>query len=208
MSVVTINYTDNVAVVAAANLARGSTARGTLDLRAKLGARLFVRIGRQGTTALTNGVDVLIRALLNNDAAQGAHPAGIPALLSSTVAASSTTVSTDSNSGQPLLTVASGTGFAAGDTISIVDASFTPTRLEFHRISKISGGAITLDRNLAASHTSVQGDRVINKADVFAPVWLDGGTLYECVFDYGDDAAGESVTVEARAQTLDSYTNT
>jgi hypothetical protein len=206
---VTASFTDNVSVVAAAVLARGSTARGTLDLRSKYGAYLFVKIGRGGTTGLTNGVDVRINRVLNNDTATpgGVHPGGIP-LLSSIAAAASTTIgNADANSGQAVVTVASTTSFAAGDLICIQDADAGVTRLEFQRVSKVAGGAngtLTLDRNLQYTHTSLVADTVRNKADVFAPIWLAGGSLWEVIFDYGDDAAGDSVTVQAKAQTYDS----
>lgn len=207
MATVNPVFTDAVSVVAAQVLARGSTVRNTIDLRQEFGAYLFVKIGRGGTTALTNGVDVLIRRLLNNDGASAgaAHPAGTPALLSSTTAATSTTVDADSNSGQATLNVASTTGFAAGDIICIQDSGGGVTRLEWQRISKITnpgaGGELVLDRNLTFTHTGAQADTVRSKADVFAPVWLPGGALWEVVFDYGDDSAGESVTVQALAQT-------
>lgn len=210
MPSVTPVYTDNVAVVSAAVLARGSTTRGTLDLRAKFGAFLFIKIGRGGTTALTNGVDVLIRRVLNNDGASAgaAHPAGMPALLSSTTAASSTTVDADSNSGQATLNVASTTGFAAGDIVCIQDSGAGVTRLEWQRVSKVTNpgasGELVFDRDMTFTHTGAQADTVRNKSDVFTPIWMPGGSLWSVVFDYGDDSAGESVTVQALAQTLDS----
>lgn len=196
-------WTDNVSVIAAAVLARGSTTRGTLDLRAKFGARLFIRMGRGGTTGLTNGVDVLVRALVNNGAAGGASPAAVIPLLSQTAAGASTTVAADSASGQAALNVALITGFAAGDLICVQDADAGVTRLEFHRISKTATGVLTLDRNLDYTHTAAQADTVRNKADAWTP-WLPGGALYEVVLDYGDDAAGDAVTVGVIAQTYDS----
>lgn len=206
MSSVTPVYTDNVSVIAAAVLARGSTTRGTIDLRSKLGARLYAKLGRGGTTALTNGVNLLIRPVVNNNGASAGavHPYSID-MLSQTVAASSTTCATsDSNSGQAALNVASITGFAAGDLICIQDSGGGVTRLEWHRVSKTATGVLTLDRNLSFTHTSAGADTVRNKADVFPPIWVPGGSLYEVIFDYGDDAAGDSVTIQCLAQTHDS----
>lgn len=142
-------WTDPTSVIAAATLARGSTSRGTLDLRTKFAARLFIKIGRGGTTALTNGVDVLVRPLVGNDAATVGyqHPGAAVQLLSQIAAANSTTVNTDSNSGQAALNVASITGFAAGDIICIQDSGGGVTRLEWHRVSKTATGILTLDRN-------------------------------------------------------------
>lgn len=207
MPTITPGWTDNVNVVSAAVLALGSTARGTLDLRTKKGADLFIKIGRGGTTGLTNGVNVLIRPVLNNDTATagGAHPGGID-LLSSTVAAVGTTVSSDSAAGQAVLTVASGTGIVAGDLLCIQDSGGGVTRLEWQRVSKISGGTVTLDRFLQFAHTAAQADTVRDQSDVFPPIPIRGGTLWEVIFDYGDDAAGESVTVQCKAQTYDSDT--
>jgi hypothetical protein len=200
-------WTDNVTVVTPQVLARGSSVSGTLDLRSKLGAMIMPRVGRGGTAALTNGVDVIIRPILNNGTASaGVREAAGTALLSSTAAANSTTVNVDSNSGQKELKVAAITGWAVGDWLCIQDSGGGVTRLEFARISKLSvasGTGVTLDRNLAYSHTSAQADTVRNKSDVFNEIWIYGGALWEVVFDYGDDSAGDSVTVCAKARTLD-----
>lgn len=205
MSTITPTWTDNVSVITEQVLIRGSTVRGTLDLRTKFGAMLFCKVGRGGTTALTNGVDLLIRRVLNNDAAiaGGVHPVHV-ALASSTTAASSTTVSSDSNSGQAALNVTSIAGFVAGDLICIQDSGGGVTRLEWQRVSKTATGVLTLDRNLQFTHTAAQADTVRNKSDVFNPIWVPGGSLVEVIFDYGDDSAGDSATVQALAQTDDS----
>jgi len=195
-------WTDNVSVVASATLARGATTSGTIDLRSKRGAYLFVRIGRQGTAALTNGVDCLIRRTINNNGAP--FPAAAIPLISQFAAAVSTTCATsDSNAGQKALNVALITGFAAGDTILIGGGT---AREEWARVSKTATGILTLDRNLQFTHTTAQADTVRNKADVFPGYWVDGGAVVEVVFDYGDDGAGDSVTVECLAQTYDSDT--
>lgn len=201
----TPNWTDNVSVVAAQVLARGASVRGTIDLRTRIGADLFLKIGRGGTAAITNGVDVLIRRVLNNDVAivGGAHPAGL-ALLSSVAAASGTTVNVDSAAGQAALNVTSITGFAAGELVCIQDSGGGVTRVEWHRISRTATGILTMDRNLQFAHTAAQADTVRDQADVFTPIWVAGGSLYEVIFDYGDDAAGDSVTVQALAQRYDS----
>lgn len=210
---VTPVYTDNVSVVAAQVLARGSRARGTLDLRTKYGAWLFVKIGRGGTTALTNGVDVLVRRVLNNDvAAAGArHPGGIQLTMSAPTTAcnGNTTVAGTSAAGQNEVITASVANFAAGDLICVQDAGGGVTRLEWARVSKTTisaGTGLTLDAPLHFAHTLAQGDTVRNKADALSPVWMDGGALWEVCFDYGDDAAGDSATVQALAQTMDSQT--
>src|SRR5262245_33358116 len=147
------NVVGNTTDPKATTLARGSTTRGTLDLLTKLGAYLFVRIGRGGTTALTNGCDVLIRRVLEG-ASNVAHPGALVPMLSSIAAASSTTcATTNSNSGQPALNVASITGFAAGDSILIGGGT---AREEWARVSKTATGILTLDRDLTFTHTTAQ----------------------------------------------------
>lgn len=200
----TPTWTDNVNVVAAAGLAYGAATRGTLDLRGKLGARLFLRVGMKGTTVPSNGVDALVRSVLNDDVATpgGANPACLwPLKHNPTGTVGSTTVNSDSNSGQAALSVASSSNFAAGDVICVYDASYT--RLEWHRVSKVAAGVLTLDRNLQYTHTAAQADAVTNKASCWE-VMVEGGSLLAVVFDYGDDTSGSDVLVQAKAQTFDS----
>jgi hypothetical protein len=199
MASVTPVWADNVSVVASTNLARGSTVRGTIDLSAKFGAWLFVRIARGGTAALTNGIDVLIRRLFNSVV----HPGSLVPLNSGFTAASATTVNADSASGQQALNVASITGFAAGDIICINQGG---AREEWARVSKTAAGVLTLDDDLQFTHTAAQADTVRNQAFTPPPIWLPGGAVYEVIFDYGDDSAGDTAQVMAVAQRYDSDT--
>ena len=202
MATATPIWTDNVSVIAAATLTAGQRTRGTLDLRTKFGAFLFVRMGRKGTAAPSSAIQVQIRRVLNNDAAGGIHPASGSPLQSGTAAGTATTVNLDSNAGQNLLNVTSNAGFAAGDVVCIYDAAFT--RLEFHRVSKIAPNALALDDNLGFTHTAAQADNVTRHAEVYPPVWLQGGTLWELVIDYGAATTGADYVVESRAQVYDS----
>jgi len=204
-------YTDNVSVIAAATLARLGTARGTIDLRTKYGAWLFFKIGRGGTTALTNGIDILVRRVLNNDVATpgGRHPAGVQLAMAAPTTAcnGNTTVAATSAAGQNEILTAGVANFAAGDLICITDAAFT--RLEWSRVSKLTvavGTGLTLSAPLQYTHTLAQADTVRNKADVLFPLWIDGGSLWEVIFDYGDDAAGDNAIVQVLAQSFDSQT--
>jgi hypothetical protein len=199
---ITPSATDTTSVIASATLSRGSTNRGTIDLRTKWGGRLFLKCGHGGTTALTNGVDVLMRALHNNGGVN--NPTATPPLRSTPTASNSTTVNTDSSSGQAALNVASITGFAAGDIIII---GGTTAREEYARVSKTATGVLTLDANLKNTHTAAQADTVRNKADAWT-VEIPGWSLWEVIFDYGDDSAGESVQIEALAQTFDKVSAT
>ncbi|MBX4215681.1 hypothetical protein KW797_01910 [Candidatus Parcubacteria bacterium] len=190
--------TDSTSVIASTTLARGSTARATLDLRGKWGGRLFLKIARGGTNALTNGIDVLVRQLWNNGAQP--NPAPIFKPRSQTTAANSTTVNVDSASAQAAVNVASVTGFAADQFVCV---GVGTAREEYGRVSKTATGIITLDAPLKNTHTAAQADTVRN----FAECWVQevpGWSLIEVVFDYGDDAAGDTAQIEALAQTFDS----
>ncbi len=205
MSNLTPVWTDDVTVIAATDVPIGTSLQGTLDARSLHGAKIFVRIGRGGTTILSNGIAVLIRALLNNGAAGGEHPASVIPRRGLYAVAASTTVSVNSNSGQAVLTVASVVGFAADDIICIRDGDSGTDRLEFQRIGKVeSPYTITLDRNLGFSHTAAQADTVRNKADVYPPIWLPGGSLYEVIIDYLGQTTGDTIIAQVMAQTYDS----
>lgn len=190
------------ALVTINTLARNAVSRTTLDLRAKFGAYVLARIGRGGTTALTNGVDFICRRTYNNDAE--IFPAGLPAFRGESVAANGTTCAASGNTAPVTsLTVASTTGYAAGDLICIQDNA-TPTGLtEWARVARVTSATVLLlDAPTKNSHNST-AHTVRNKADAWA-VYLEGGALWEIIVDYGDDTAGESITLEVVAQTNDS----
>lgn len=212
MSVTTPSYTQNVTptglTAGGQVLAIGAVARGTLDLRTAWGAWLHINIGRGGTTAITNALQVQIRRIDNIATAGAIHGASSPALTSSLTAANSTTVAVNSSSGQAALNVTSITGFAAGDIVLIQDAGGGVTRIEWKRVSKTATGILTMDAPLDYTHTSAQADTVRNKADVFAPIWLDGGAVWEVILDYGAEASAQSVTILCAAQTFDTLSTT
>src|SRR5688500_693386 len=149
MASVTPVWTDNVAVISASTVAFGNTLRGTVDLRAKFGAMLMVRLGRKGTAAPSTSIKVQIRRVLNNGGAGGAHPGAVVPLASGTTTGHATAVTGDSAAGQPVLNVASVTGFVAGDIVFNYDAALN--RLEFARVSKIAASTLVMDR-LRRSH--------------------------------------------------------
>src|SRR5947207_341364 len=130
MATATPNWTDNVSVIAAATLAAGNKTRGTIDLRSKFGAFLFVRLGRKGSTAPASAIQVQVRRVLNNDGAGGIHPASPMPLAGSVSTGQATTVNADSASGQSVLNVASVTNFAAGHRRCLCDSSLTPLEVQ------------------------------------------------------------------------------
>ena len=199
-------WVDNVSVIAAQTVAFGNVVRGTLDLRLNYGAMLFVRLGRKGTAAPSTSIKVQIRRVINNGGAGGLHPGAVIPLASSTTTGHATTVNVDSAAGQPILNVASVTGFVAGDLVCLYDAAFA--RLEFARVSKVAASTLVMDAPLGFAHTAAQADNVTRIADVFAPVWLHGGALWEVIVDYGSPSSGADYVCQALAQVYESDTIT
>ena len=204
MASLTPVWTDNVSVIPAQTVAFGNVVRGTLDLRLNYGAMLFVRRGRKGTAAPSTSIKVQIRRVIDNGGAGGLHPGAVIPLASSTTTGHATTVNVDSAAGQPVLNVASVTGFVAGDIVCLYDAAFA--RLEFARVSKVAASTLVMDAPLGFAHTAAQADNVTRIADVFAPVWLHGGALWEVVVDYGASTSGADYVAQALAQVYDSDT--
>lgn len=193
---ITPSWTDNVSVIASQTVAAGASANGTLVLTAKVAAYIFIRIGRTGTAGLGAGIVALIRRTLNANAV--GHPGSVYAARGAIAAAASTTVGTNSASGQKALTVTSEAGFVAEDYILIGGGT---AREEWARVSKVTAGTLTLDRNLTYTHTAAQADPVRNKAECYDPVWVAGGATLEVVVDH--TSTGDSVIVEVLAQTYD-----
>ncbi len=201
----TPSWTDKVSVVTLQKVANGSSARGTLNLNNKFGAYLFVRVARLSSTAPATGMYIRARRYVYDGANSRdvPHPGAIANLQDTTTAANLTTL--NNTPGSASVSLLSATGFAANQTVAIVDSTSSPTRCEFHQTSKLSGSTLTLDRNLANASIA-SGDTITNQALVFPPIWVDGGpnTTIEVVFDYGAEANASPVAVEAWAQTLDS----
>lgn len=189
-------------VIAIATLARNATSRGTLDLRAKFGAWLLMQCGRTGTNALTTGVIALVRRTLNNDGRRVPGAFAHYATGQATAAISTTCAASGNNAGVTSLTVAATTSFVVGD-ILLVENGSDQTASEFVRVARITSSTVfLLDAPTQFAHNSTS-HTVRNKADCYA-VWLDGGATYEVVFDYGSQAAGDTVVIEATAQVHDS----
>jgi len=209
LSIATPIWTGNVPLAGALatpqTLAHGDRVKGTLDLRGKFGGFLTVRLGRLGTNAPSSPILVQVRRV-GSAAGQGGASF---ALLGSNASGVASTVSSDSNAGQNLLSIANTTSFKQGDSVCIYDAAFT--RLEFARISRtISGmpGTLVLDDELRFTHTAAQADNVTKGADIFTPMLLLPGCIWELIVDYGAATSGSDHVVQAFAETYDSITST
>mgnify|MGYP001279709818 CR=1 FL=1 len=201
---VTPTWTDNVTLLARTTLAKSITSNNsTFNWATKWGGFVFIRIGRGGTTALTVGVNVLLRRTINNGAILNVGGA-TPSLVSQIAAAVSVACSASGNTaGVTTLTANANVTLAAGDII-FVDGTGGTANSEWCRVAVpvTAGTAIVLDAPTKFNHANT-ADTIRNKADEWT-VWLEGGCTYELVFDYGASTTGENVTIEAFAQTMDS----
>jgi hypothetical protein len=145
----------------------------TLDLKTRVGAWLYVRMGRRVGTALTRAAYVSIRRTDDNSVV---FPAQTFDVVSQIAAAQSTTVGTASAVGNGTVVLASATGFAIGDTICLHSDDTNANRVEFARIVNIATNTITVERNFRSAHDV--GDRVTSLADV-RQLYIPGGDVYE-----------------------------
>jgi hypothetical protein len=130
------------------------------------------------TSARTNAKAVRNRPLGINNVS-----AGVPTSTSITITfdctngvvagQGSTTINGDSASGQPVLNVASTTGFEVGETVEV---GYGTARYETGEIASIGAGTITLTANLGFSHTAVQADTVTKTLRNWALPYVRFGT--------------------------------
>lgn len=153
----------------------------TLDLKTKMGAWFYVRMGRRVATALTRAAYVAVRRSDNDTLVL---PIQTYDVISQTAAAQSSTLSAATNVGDGTITLASATGFAIGDTICLHSDDTNANRVEFARIVAIATNTLTLERNLRVAHNSA--DRVTSLADVRG-FYIPGGEHYEirCINNSG-----------------------
>jgi hypothetical protein len=201
-------WTDTGAtVVAPAALGRGNVKRGTIDLRDKFGAYLYVGLGRGGTTALTNGVNIEIRRTLNNGGILWPASPHFAALTDTAAAYAKQINNAGGYTVDTAVFAVDGTGTPSADedlcfwgkTAVQADGVALPD-LEFLRISKFSSPTLTIDS--PCKRAKIDDELFTNKANCWS-VWCPGGCVYEAIFDYGDDTAGEAVAVVCYAQTFD-----
>ncbi len=86
----------------------------------------------------------------------------------------SSTVTTDSNSGQKVLSTTTTTGFEVGE---IVEVGYGTARYELCRIASISAAtSLTMESNLSFSHTSAQADTIKKQLRHFGLPFIRYGT--------------------------------
>lgn len=197
----TPTWTDAGALVAATTVAITAYNRITLDLRTRIGARLFVFLGRAGTTAWgANPVELNVRAMYANAADR--QPFNNRGRVGNVNTAVAPTFSGNQVAGDQSFTVSSGSGLNADDLVCL---GYNTATVEFGKISRVSSNTVYLDAPLLRGHTS--GDVITNCADCWE-IPLPGGALYEVIVDNNKSATGANLQYLAWYQRYDSDTNT
>jgi hypothetical protein len=208
MSTITPNFTDTgTAAIAIATLALHANTSAVIDLRTKRGAWFFASVGRGGTTAHTAGMGLLIRRTGNAGVIE--HPSA-PMFVGDSATATRVTCTaagTPNNAGVTSITTATNTGIVAGDLLFIDDTGNVGIgNSEWARAAFVtSSTVILLDRPTQYAHNSTNA-HLSNHADVFSPVWMDGGCEVEVIFDYGASSTGDTDVVRCFYSTYDSDT--
>jgi hypothetical protein len=195
MAAVTPVWTDNISVFRDL-VPRPTAGRATLDLRAKFGAFLHLRVGRTSVTALTAGIRTRVIRRIANGAI--VHPVGLFEAQGVATAAALTAVLAPFGTGG--WSVTSVTGFAVGDLVALDPDGLTT--LEFARISRVDAGNSVLyfESELQFDQS---GKNITNKAEVYAPLQVAGGSVVEVIFDYQESTSGNDVVCECLAQRYD-----
>jgi hypothetical protein len=118
-----------------------------------------------------------------------------------------TAAGTPNNAGVTSITTATNTGIVAGDLLFIDDTGNVGIgNSEWARAAFVtSSTVILLDRPTQYAHNSTNA-HLSNHADVFSPVWMDGGCEVEVIFDYGASSTGDTDVVRCFYSTYDSDT--
>lgn len=189
--------------IVAESIASGSMGAQTiLDLRTVWYAKLFPAIGRVTATALTTAAPprIRIRALHNGTASNFASLSPLDCV-ANVAATNATTLNGGVSAGAPSFVVTSGTGWVQGDLFCMSSGS---SRVEFGRVSKVSGTTITPDFPIQIAHNS--GDTITRSADIFAPVYVPGGLEYLVQSDNGN--GGQTCIFQCFGETYPSDTIT
>ncbi len=208
MSTITANFTDaGSSVVAIATLALHVVSGGVVNLTAKRGAWFFPTVGRGGTTARTVGMSVLIRRTLNSN---GIAQATAPTYVGDSATATRIAMGSSSNPiGTTNILTATNTGFVAGDLCFIDDTGNAGlSSSEWVRVAYVPDSThLTLDRATQFAHSSSSA-HISNHADIFEPVWRDGGCQVEVIFDQGATSTGDTDIIRCLYSSYDSDTVT
>jgi hypothetical protein len=194
-----------------------------LDLSTKQGAMLVCCLGRL-TTAAIGSIYLNIRRL-QISGTDNVPADYIGATLGSAVAATSISVSTDTQSTGKIIVMGANptalgsnanvlfmgqTGvYASTQSVTVANTFFEWARIgaAFNATASLGGTAIWLDSPLMRN--TVNAELVTNLAEVVGPMFLEGGAVYEIIFNAAaGTAAGGPVAIAAYWEELTCETST
>lgn len=168
-----------------------------LDVSTKLAAQILIHFGRRAATALTIGMTFRVEASAKSSG--DGHWFPVAQFLTDTAAASDEAVSGTVNAGTNVITVASTTGFTAGDIIFIDNSTIGNS--EWGRVKSISANvSVTIEDNLVNAQT---GSTIYDQAQMFQCL-IDCTAITRLRLVADGSGTGQAVAVEAWAVTGDS----
>lgn len=167
MSTTTPSKTQGTTLLAHTQQAANTPTIGSaIDVTGKWMGRVFVRMGRTTTTALTADVVFRLEASAKSSGNDEWYPLRTWTSKSAKTAASSSTVNDAAfNAADTSFTITSATGFAAPEQIYFRETG-TPANSEWSKISGVSGTTITLEEGITRNHTN--GITVTDLAEEFS----------------------------------------
>ena len=121
-----------------------------VNVASKFAAFVGINFGRAVATALTEGVEFRLEGSMNDSTDGEWFPLAV--YKTAIAAASDEAVSGTAAAGSATLAVTSVVGFAAGDLISMLNATLANS--EFGRVRLVSASVITIEDNLTFTQTS------------------------------------------------------
>lgn len=190
--------TIQTAPIALQSVASGAVVLSSaIDVSSKFAGQVFIHFGRRATTALT--LPTTFRVEASATASGDGHWYPIAVVSTEVAAAESEAVSGTVSSGTKVITVASTTNLAAGDSIYIDNGTIANS--EWARIKSIvSNTSVTIEDNLVNAQT---GATIYDQAQII-PILVDLSTVSRIRIVVDNSVAGQAVAVEVELTTLDS----
>lgn len=170
-----------------------------IDVSSVIAATMFIHFGRRAASALTAGVQFRVEA--SSKSSGDGHWYPLFTYTSDIAAASDEAVSGTVNAGTNVITVASTTGFTAGDLIYIDNGTIGNS--EWGRVKSISTNvSITIEDNLVNAQTCAT---MYDQAQIFRPVDINCRAIGRLRLVVDNTASGQAVAVEAHIVTATSF---
>ncbi len=205
MTTTTPNKTAGTALLAHTQQATATVTVGSaVDVSSKIAGRVFVKMGRSVTTALTNEVKFRLEASAKSSGNDEWVPIKEWTSSYGKTACNAPTVNDASfNAADTSFTISSATGIAAGDILYFRETG-TPGNSEWCRVSGVSGTTITLEE--AVTRNKTNGITVTDLAEMWSfTVNLESTARIRLVVDTASAASGYTVDVIAWLTSLDTY---